>query len=198
MSTDEQVPDAAPVVDAEDSDDEMPALEEAEAVPAGGAGGEQAAGAGRQNRAEKKARKMLAKLNLRPVTDIMRVALKKSKTVLFIISQPDVFKAPNQDLYVVFGEASIEDLTQRAQADAANTFARQQQAAASNLSAGGDAAPAAAAAAADDDEDVDEEGVESKDVELIMQQASCSRGQAVRALKNNEGDLVNAIMELTM
>ena len=49
-----------------------------------------------------------------------------------------------------------------------------------------------------DDEDVDESGVEPKDVELVMSQAGVSRTKAVKALKTNDGDIVNAIMELTM
>ena len=45
---------------------------------------------------------------------------------------------------------------------------------------------------------VDETGVEAKDIELVMSQANVSRGKAVKALKNNDNDIVNAIMELTM
>ena len=37
-----------------------------------------------------------------------------------------------------------------------------------------------------------------EDVELVMSQASCSRSKAVKALRANDGDIVNAIMELTM
>ena len=48
------------------------------------------------------------------------------------------------------------------------------------------------------DDDVDESGVEPKDVELVMSQAGVSRSKAVKALKTNDGDIVNAIMELTM
>jgi len=50
----------------------------------------------------------------------------------------------------------------------------------------------------DDSEEVDEAGVEPKDVELVMSQAGVSRAKAVKALKTNDGDIVNAIMELTM
>ena len=35
-------------------------------------------------------------------------------------------------------------------------------------------------------------------VELVMTQASCSRSKAAKALRANDGDIVNAIMELTM
>lgn len=40
----------------------------------------------------------------------------------------------------------------------------------------------------------DESGVEDKDIELVMQQANVSRAKAVKALKNNNNDIVNAIM----
>ena len=36
--------------------------------------------------------------------------------------------------------------------------------------------------------------MEDKDIELVMQQANVSRAKAVRALKNNNNDIVNAIM----
>ncbi|TYH52890.1 hypothetical protein ES332_D09G059700v1, partial [Gossypium tomentosum] len=50
---------------------------------------------------------------------------------------------------------------------------------------------------AQDDEEVDETGVEPKDIELVMTQAGVSRSKAVKALKAADGDIVSAIMELT-
>ena len=50
----------------------------------------------------------------------------------------------------------------------------------------------------DEDEEVEADGVEDKDIDLVMSQANVSRGKAVKALKNNANDIVNAIMELTM
>ena len=41
---------------------------------------------------------------------------------------------------------------------------------------------------------VDETGVEEKDIELVMTQANVTRPKAVKALKNNSNDIVNAIM----
>lgn len=41
---------------------------------------------------------------------------------------------------------------------------------------------------------VDESGVEPKDIELVMSQANVSRSKAIKALKNNANDIVNAIM----
>jgi len=48
--------------------------------------------------------------------------------------------------------------------------------------------------APDDDGPLDETGVDSKDIELVMAQVNCSRAKAVKVLKESGGDLINAIM----
>ena len=186
------------VVVSDDSDDEMPELQETGAQGADGAE-EETEGKGKQNRSEKKSRKAMQKLGMRPVPGIVRVTVKKSKNILFVIAKPDVFKSPSSDTYIIFGEAKIEDLSAQAQTAAAEQFRAPEASAAGG--AGAEATPAAATPAGgadDDDEDVDEEGVEPKDIELVMSQAAVSRPKAVKALKANDGDIVNAIMELTM
>ena len=50
----------------------------------------------------------------------------------------------------------------------------------------------------DNGDEVDESGVEANDIELVMTQANVSRKKAVKALKSADGDIVSAIMELTM
>lgn len=45
-----------------------------------------------------------------------------------------------------------------------------------------------------EEEEVDETGVEVKGLESVTSQANVSRTKAVRALKNNSNDIVNAIM----
>ena len=60
-----------------------------------------------------------------------------------------------------------------------------------------DSLRATSAATSGTEEEVDETGVDAKDIDLVISQASCSRAAAVKALKNNDGDIVNAIMELT-
>ena len=44
----------------------------------------------KQNRAEKKARKAVQKLGMKGVSGIVRVTVKKSKNILFVISKPVV------------------------------------------------------------------------------------------------------------
>ena len=44
----------------------------------------------------------------------------------------------------------------------------------------------------------DETGVGERDIELVMSQTQVSRAKAVKALKENDCDIVNAIMDLSM
>merc|ERR1711957_501862 len=170
--------------DESSTDDDMPNLESGE-----GADG----ASGKQSRSEKKSRKAVAKLGLKPVPGIVRVTVKKSKNILFVISKPDVHKAPTSDTYIVFGEAKIEDLSAQAQASAAQQFTN---AAAS----GGDSSALPEAKieeVEEEDGDVDESDLEAKDIELVMSQVSCTRAKAVAALKANNNDIVEAIMRLS-
>merc|ERR1712058_98092 len=50
----------------------------------------------------------------------------------------------------------------------------------------------------DDGEEVDATGLEDKDIELVMTQASVSQNKAVKALKENDNDIVNSIMALSI
>ncbi|XP_011040706.1 PREDICTED: nascent polypeptide-associated complex subunit alpha-like protein 1 [Populus euphratica] len=146
-------------------------------------------GRGKQSRSEKKSRKAMLKLGMKPFPGVSRVTVKKSKNIMFVISKPDVFKSPNSDTYIVFGEAKIEDLSSQLQTQAAEQFK------APNPSTS--ASQPEPLSTVQDDEDVDETGVEPKDIELVMTQAGVSRSKAVKALKAADGDIVTAIMELT-
>ncbi|XP_010437085.1 PREDICTED: nascent polypeptide-associated complex subunit alpha-like protein 4 [Camelina sativa] len=149
----------------------------------------------KQSRSEKKSRKAMLKLGMKPVTDVSRVTIKRSKNVLFVISKPDVFKSPNSDTYVIFGEAKIDDMSSQLQAQAAQRFKMPDVA---SMIPNTDASESASVPIEeDDDEDVDETGVEAKDIDLVMTQAGVSKAKAVKALKANDGDIVSAIMELT-
>lgn len=151
----------------------------------------------KQSRSEKKARKLMSKLGLKQVSGVCRVTIRKSKNILFVITKPDVYKSPAGDTYIVFGEAKIEDLSQQAQMAAAEKF----KAPESSVGAGEPSQTIASQPIEEESEEegeVDESGVESKDIELVMSQANVSRSKAIRALKNNNNDIVNAIMELTM
>lgn len=187
--------------ESDSEDDSIPELEDTTGVsnPLAAAAGlnEDLVSKAKQSRGEKKARKIMSKLGLKQVVGVTRVTIRKSKSILFVISKPDVYKSPASDTYIIFGEAKIEDLSQQAQMEAAQKF-KSAEAPMPTEMGGSTTAPPAAIPEEDDDEEVDEEGVEDKDIDLVMTQANVSRSKAVKALKNNANDIVNAIMELTM
>lgn len=49
----------------------------------------------------------MSKLGLKPVHGVTRITIRKSKSILFVINRPDVFKSPASDIYIVFGEAKV-------------------------------------------------------------------------------------------
>lgn len=182
----------------EDDDDDMPALENAAAVK--DEEGKAAGKGGKQNRAEKKARKAMQKLGMKQVPGIVRVAIKKAKNILFVISKPDVFKSPASDTYIIFGEAKIEDINSQLQQNAAEQFKHDGQGLPDAAAA---AAPAAAAGAGsllntpiDPNEVVDETGLDKDEIATVMSQTNVSRAHAVKALRKT-GNIVDAILALT-
>jgi nascent polypeptide-associated complex subunit alpha len=147
----------------------------------------------------------MSKLGLKQVLGVERVTLKKSKNIMFVISKPDVYRSPtDRNTFIIFGEGKIEDLKAKDAMMAAEQAANNPNARRANSEPAGlrgnipSAAQPNAASVATNDEPVDETDVDPKDIELVMSQANCSRSAAVKALKNNDSDIVNAIMELTM
>ncbi|CAL9728284.1 nascent polypeptide-associated complex subunit alpha [Monosporozyma unispora] len=153
---------------------------------------------------EKKAREIITKLGLKKVNGIVRVAFRKRNNEIIAIEQPDVYKTIGGN-YVVFGEPKKDDFTQR-------LAAAQQGLQETEISGEGNvdkspaaiqadmqaAADAPAASTADDAEEDEDAGDLSKDdIELVMQQANVSRGKAIKALKQHDADIVNAIMSLS-
>jgi len=147
-------------------------------------------GESKQSRAERKTKKAMQKLGLAQVEGINRVVLRKDKSLLFVVPNPEVFR--RGDTWVVLGEARVEDPGQRAREMAAQNMAQKE------VQKEKVEKPSAIPEVEEEEEEVSAEGVEEKDVELVMQQSGCSRSKAVAALRNNQNDIVNAIMELTV
>merc|ERR1712216_616655 len=161
-----------PEVDAEsdDTDDDMPEMEDGE-------DGE-SKGRSKQSLSEKKSRKAMQKLGMKPVPGIVRVTVKKSKNILFVIKDPDVFKTNDSNpkgpqTFIVFGKAEIEDLSQQATNAAVEQF---------KPPAAGDASKATEQVEeVDGDEDAGD--LDENDIELVVKQAGVTRSKAIKALK---------------
>jgi len=188
-------------LDSDSDDDDVPELEATDdagvrASDAFAAAGlqEEPVSKAKQSRSEKKARKAMSRLGLKVVSGVTRVTIRKSKNILFVINKPDVYKSPAGDTHIVFGEAKIEDLSQQAQVQAAEKF-KQPEPVHAAIS---ESKTEPTEVEESDDEEVDATGVEEKDIELVCQQSNVSRKKAIKALRANDNDIVNAIMELTM
>ena len=115
-------------------------------------------------------------------------------------------------IYSIFGEAKIEDLNSQAQQNAASQLAAAESANSGNGDSHAghnhshdhgkgkaiDSGEAKKEEEEDDGEEVDETGLEAKDIELVMAQASVSRKKAIKALNENDNDIVNSIMALSI
>mmetsp|Transcript_18972 Transcript_18972/g.22171 ORF Transcript_18972/g.22171 Transcript_18972/m.22171 type:complete len:109 (+) Transcript_18972:580-906(+) len=106
-------------------------------------------------------------------------------------------KAPHAETYVVFGEARIEDMSAASQAAAASQFTSTPEVSKVESADSSESKAAATAEPEEDEGEVDETGVEAKDIELVMSQVNCSRAKAVKALKAANNDIVEAIMQLS-
>ena len=161
------------------------------------------------NRAEKKCKKALLKLGLKSITGITRVSVKRRDGLIFIISDPEVFKSPSaegtKDSYVILGEMKMAEPKINESA----------------LKAGGDhhghdhhghdhhhhkeegkisevaSKAKEAATVVEDTEVLSEEGLTPMHIEMVMNNSGCTRNQAIKALRETNNDMVQAIMNLS-
>ena len=157
----------------------------AEPTVAGAAG---AAGS-KPNRGEKKCKKAMTKLGLKPVPGITRVTMKRAKNMLFIVETPEVLKSPNADIYVVLGAAKFEDLSQMpAGADLSNLKAELPKKDESKIET--------IKEENEEGDDEDETGLNPEDIKNVMEHTKSTKAQAIKALRSAGGDTVEAILQL--
>ncbi len=159
-----------------------------------------------QNRNEKKARKALSKFGLKPVPGVRRMVVKRShSSVLFVVNQPEVLINPGTDTYVVFGVASTlgdeqAGLAQAAQQLGPDVLEQLKSMAAGSGGAGLNEQNSASPEPVEDvDEgDVDETGLNGEDIDSIVEHYNISRAKAIKALRDNGNDVVDAMMGLSV
>ena len=142
---------------------------------------------------ERKARKALSKVGMKDVAGITRVTIKKKDGIVFVINNPTVMRSGEDgQSFAVFGEITIDDPVNRM-----NMAKAQEMQAAAAAKAGAAKASEPKAAAAGDDENVDAEGVSEESIGMVIDHVHCTRAEAIKALKENNNDMVSAVMSLT-
>lgn len=162
---------------------------------------------------EKKAREAIKKFGLKQVKGITRVTFKQRGNLIHAIETPEVYKSPS-GTYIVFGEAKVEDLNQRYAEQAAAAAAAgehdhdhehdhehdhdHEDKSPESITADLEKASLnATPAEEEDDEEVDATGLVENDIQIIIEQTKAPRSKVVKALRKHDGDIVNAIMDLT-
>ncbi|UKK02994.1 nascent polypeptide associated complex subunit alpha [Theileria orientalis] len=159
----------------------------------GRADGLPGSGKNKYNKGERKARKALSKLGLKQYDGVSKIYIRKSKQIFFVINKPDVYKLPNSDTYVIFGEAKIEDVGATSQSEAAQRLSQL-----SFSGSGKDDLDLPVPSTFDTEEMVESDFTPAEaDVDLVVQQAGCSRDKAFQSLVKHRGNIVDSIMELT-
>merc|ERR1711977_544050 len=151
------------------------------------------------NKGEKKIRSKLSTFGLKPAQGYTEMRLRTAKGIVVMIKNPDVLKAAGSKGVTVacMGKIQMQD-TSSMEAQARKLM---DQIKASQPDKDGDDS---------DDEDCpelaevtfDEQAVElgdlsEDDVKLVMDQSGVSRARAITTLRQNDGDVVNAVMALT-
>ena len=134
----------------------------------------------KSNRGEKKFKKAMTKMGLKPVTGINRVTIKKGKAFVISIDDPDVWKTPgNENSYIIFGKPNMDGL-QTGQNEI-NQFknpvvpegAEEQKV----------EAPTATEAPKVEEADLNEEGLTPDNIKMVIEYTKCTRAEAIKALR---------------
>ena len=150
------------------------------------------------NRGEKKTRKALTKLGMKAFAGITRVAIKRRDGMIFTINEPEVLiSGDSGNQFVCFGELKYDDPNQRLQAAEAQRMAAAQSAQAAAASSAGAAPKKNEKKAASNEKPESEEGLTPNHINMVMEHTSCTRNEAIKALREANDDMINAVMKLS-
>ena len=146
---------------------------------------------GGEAKGEKKVKKALLKLGLTKIDNVNRVTIKQKDNYFFIVKEPEVYVSKeSESSYIIFGELSMDDPDKpkgkeefnnlKAQGETLNTLSQ----------------PKGNVEVVDDETEVSEEGIDKELIDMVIAETKVSRQKAVKALRNNNLDVVNSILEL--
>jgi nascent polypeptide-associated complex subunit alpha len=158
----------------------------------------------KQTRHEQKLKKEIIKAGMKSIPHVVRITLLGASGTLFEIKEgAEIYKGVG-DTYIVFGTVTAQELSAQAQAKAAEWFkeSKGKNEMPSSYFGKSKASAEVEIVRNQDDEaeeaDDDTSKMNPADIELVMQQANVTHAQAISALRRNNNDIVDAIMELTV
>lgn len=137
---------------------------------------------------------------LKAVPNVGRVSFKQRKNLIHAIDKPQVFKSPG-GTFIVFGDVKVEDLNSRSmktELDGLEAIKKNTKESISREQKKEDILNKIENLdeyeKEESDGDLDETGLDVKDIEIIMSQTNVSRRKAVKLLRAHDGDVVSAVV----
>ena len=144
------------------------------------------------SKGEKKVKKALSKLGMTKVEGVNRVTLRQKDNYILIVKDPEVYTSQQtENTFIIFGELTIDDPDrklakeeiERMKAEGENIKPESEQ-------------KKETIEVVDDNEELSEEGLSAEMIETIISETKCSRQRAIKALRKNNGDLINSILDV--
>lgn len=139
------------------------------------------------SKGEKKFKKAIGKMGMKPVEGIERVTVKTQKDFIMYIDQPEVVTTGNAGSYIIFGEAKFLDFSSQN----ATRFLDKMKETQTAKKAEGKTETIQEEA---DEEETEEAGdIPEESIKTIIEYSNCTRAKAIKCLKKTKGDVVEAI-----
>jgi nascent polypeptide-associated complex subunit alpha len=139
------------------------------------------------SKGEKKFKKAIGKMGMKPVEGIERVTLKTQKDFIMYIDNPEVVTTGNAGSYIIFGEAKFLDFSSQ---NASRLLDKMKETQTAKKAEGKTETIQEEA----DEEDTEDAGdIPEESIKTIIEYSNCSRAKAIKCLKKTKGDVVEAI-----
>lgn len=142
-------------------------------------------------KSEKKVRKALSKLGMVKMEGVNRVTIRQKDNYILVVKDPEVYSSKEaENSYIIFGEITMDDPDKlKANQEVDNLKAQGETLEKPNEQPQNvEIVP--------ETEEASEEGLDPESIEMVVNETKCTRQKAVKALRSNGGDVVNAILEI--
>jgi nascent polypeptide-associated complex subunit alpha len=144
---------------------------------------------------ERKFTKIMKKQGLTVVPGITRVTMRTNKNFIMYIDNPVVMNSgKGNNSFVIYGEPKFLDFKNNVAEEQAQKFTKSETTKEKPEEKLGDIKEDEEEG---NDEDVDQGDLKDEDIENLISYSNCSRAKAIKALKQSNGDIVEAITLLT-
>jgi len=147
----------------------------------------------KSGKSEKKVRKALQKLGMNKMEGVNRVTIKQKDNYILVVKDPEVYSSKDaENTFIIFGEISMDDdklgkqEVDKIKQENEIKIKQDETEKKENIEIVPD----------NDDQDVSEEGLDPTNIDMVINEAKCTRQKAVKALRKCDNDVVAAILEL--